>query len=449
MNCSEFRDCLLAHAEGLLDNDSATQYAQHLAGCAACRREQAAFEFTHHQLTLRGQSAATVSLAAPVMRRIHEQSTQIQAASNSISPFARWFFGAGVAAAAAVAIVAVVTLSPQSKAQASDVMARGVMAVSQVNTVHLQGRMRTLPSDNFSLIMPKANLCVIEMWKETAGLKRWRIEKPGRVAATNGQSTALLIRPAGPAWKVDQPLETPFDTSWLHAVTDLEGMLANALKMARTNGWKMELSTARDSAGMACKVVTIDTPSGVRTGDYLENKFLGTAATRRLFSFDDQTGQLKALRIYLHQDGDYLLVFEVTQIDYNVALADELFTLELPPGVNWTDLPQRGTSQKIANNEKYAGLTAEQATRNFFEACGGENWNEVATYLPIPLNDRFKAAFGGLTLINVGEAFTSEANPNMKFVPYEIRLRDGNTRAHTLALKRPPTADRWLVDGGI
>lgn len=449
MNCSEFRDSLAAHTEGLIEPDAAADFEHHRAACSACRLEHAAFTALHEQLTARGASAAAISIAAPVLRRIREPDAADRPVWSRASAVTRWILGASVAAAAAIAVVAVLTFSPQIKAQAADVMSRGATAAAQVKTVHLQGRMRTAPHDNFSYLNPKLDFCRVELWRELGGQKRWRIEKPGRVAANNGSRTAMVIRPQGPAIKVDRSLSAPFDTGWLQSAADIEQLLSNALKLAQTQGWKMELSSATDASGATLKLVTIDTPSGVRKGDYLENKFLSTAATRRLFSFDDATGQLKALRIYILQDADYLLAFEVTQIDHDVALADDLFTLELPPGATWTDLPEPGVSRKVANNERYAALSPEQAARAFFEACGREDWNEAAVFIPFPLNDRMKAGLAGLSVVQIGAAFTSDGNPGTRFVPYEIRGRDGRVRKHNLALKHPPEADRWLVDGGL
>ena len=54
--------------------------------------------------------------------------------------------------------------------------------------------MRTAPADNFSYINPKTEFSSIELWKELDGQKRWRIEKPGRIAWMDGQSTGLYLR---------------------------------------------------------------------------------------------------------------------------------------------------------------------------------------------------------------------------------------------------------------
>jgi len=56
--------------------------------------------------------------------------------------------------------------------------------------------------------------------------------------------------------------------------------------------------------------------------------------------------------------------------------------------------------------------------------------------------------FPGLTVINIGEVFTSRMYPGV-FVPYEIRLSNGEIRKHNLALKTDAQTGRWHVDGGL
>ena len=93
-------------------------------------------------------------------------------------------------------------------------------------------------------------------------------------------------------------------------------------------------------------------------------------------------------------------------------------------------------------------MTPEVAARGFFEACSREDWTEAAVFFPLPLDDRIKQHLARLKIVNLGASFTSAASPAV-FVPYEIELRNGQTRKHNLALKKHPKAGRWLIDGGI
>lgn len=422
---------------------------KYLAECPACAAQHAAIAELHAGLTRRGRAAAGVSLAPAVMSRIRQKSTARPPALAVLTRFPRWFLGVGAAAGVALLVLGLTFVSPTTKAQTvAAVMNRAIVATTPLTTVHLQGRMRTRAADNFSSIDVKTDFTPIELWKEFGGEKRWRVEKVGRVAAMDGTSTMLFIRPGENALKIATAARSAFDTEWLHLIANIEQTLANGLAMAQMKEWKVELTSATDAAGVTHKLVTIDAPSGVAAGDYLANKFLTSANTRRLYSFDDQTGRLEALRIYVEDNSDYRLVFEVERIDYNEPIAASRFSIELPAGVTWAESSRPDAPAPVANPEKYAAMTPTQAARAFFEACGREDWAEAAVYFPLPLNDKFKAHLGGVTVVSIGEPFTSGASPS-QFVPYEIRLRNGETRQHNLALRKPRPVERWLVSGGL
>jgi hypothetical protein len=92
-------------------------------------------------------------------------------------------------------------------------------------------------------------------------------------------------------------------------------------------------------------------------------------------------------------------------------------------------------------------MTPEQAARAFFEACAKEDWEEAQKFYG-PLNESTKKYLGGLEIITIGESFAS-AGYGGRFVPYEIKLRDGSAKKHNLALRNDNAARRYVVDGGI
>jgi hypothetical protein len=110
----------------------------------------------------------------------------------------------------------------------------------------------------------------------------------------------------------------------------------------------------------------------------------------------------------------------------------------------------------LPNNENYASITAEQATRTFLEACSRKDWDEAGKFMSY-LDERMKAYLGGLKIVNVGESFTAEKYPGGlapkdypgRFVPYEIELIDGSVKKWNLAVRKDNQAGRWQVDGGI
>ncbi|MHC4717364.1 MAG: hypothetical protein ACYS5V_10360, partial [Planctomycetota bacterium] len=176
--------------------------------------------------------------------------------------------------------------------------------------------------------------------------------------------------------------------------------------------------------------------------DYLKNKFLMTADTRRVYRFDAASGRLEGLKVYLRAEDRDVLIVEVTQIDYNPRIDPSVFTLDLPEDVVWRKRPRR-----LPDNEKYEKMTPTQAARAFFEACGKENWAEAQKFWG-PMTDGIRKHLAGLKVVRIGEPFQSELNKAW-FVPYEIKLRSGAVKKHNLALKKPKQAGRFIIDGGI
>jgi hypothetical protein len=361
-------------------------------------------------------------------------------------------------------MLAVLLISPRTAANAAEVMARGVKAATRLTSVHLQCRLRSPPAENFVNINPQSDFTTVELWKEWEGQGRWRIEKTGRVVVMDGQSTVHFLRPLKAAIKVPavpaMSLPTaaavtvageefperwaPFDTGWLHAIGDLKQTLETELRRAQAKGWPMTVTREVDASGTAEAVVTIEAASGLPQGDYLQNKSYDTADTRRVYRFDDATGRLQGVAVYLREARGDVLICEVTRIAYNEVFSPEVFRLDLPPDV----VVQGANPQLVGDDASYAGLTAEQAARRFFEACNREDWTEVSAFWPLPMDDRLKGLFGGLKILSLGESFTSAAYPG-RFVPYEIQVKGGQVRKHNLALKQERKTGRWYVDGGL
>jgi hypothetical protein len=115
------------------------------------------------------------------------------------------------------------------------------------------------------------------------------------------------------------------------------------------------------------------------------------------------------------------------------------------------------TSDVEAQYASYAGSTPEQAARTFFEACGREDWAEVAKFWEpgtrYPLNEEAKKYLGGLQLINLGKPFSAWTRGGGKyggaFVPYKIRFKNGDVKKFHLQVRCDNPDKRWYVDGGL
>jgi hypothetical protein len=444
MNCAECRDNLVACLEGLLEAEPSRQCQAHLESCAACRAEYSATIRLQERLTASGRVAAEVSLVEPVMRVVCQKQTEPERTTIMSLLFkSRWGFGLGAAASAAAVLVIIALATPRAQAKAAEVMARGARAIAKITSIHLRGQLRTLPADNFGHIDADNAFYPIELWKQFEPEMKWRVEKPGRVAVMDGKQTVLYIKARKVAGKFPQPSSSAFDTDWLQRIANLSNTISNELRHAQAQGWKLGLAEETGADGRIKSIVSVMAKCGLPDDDYGKNKFFENADTRRVYRFDAQTERLEAVQIYLTRSKGEVQIFELSQIDYDQPIDPNVWQLDLPADVSWHQEPQ-----KLPDNAKYTSMTAEEAARAFFEACAREDWNEVGKFIS-PLTDGLKEYLGGLEIVRLGQAFTSQSYGG-RFVPYEIKLRSQTpTKKHNLAVRNDNPAGRWQVDGGI
>jgi hypothetical protein len=443
MNCAECRENLVACLEGLLEAEPSRQCQAHLEQCEACRVEYAALNRLQQRLTARGRAAAEVSLVEPVLRAVRQRQIEPERTTLMSLIFkSRWGFGLGAAATAAAVLFIITLATPKAQATAADVLAKGAKAVAKLSSIHLRGQLRTLPADNFSNIDANSPFVPIELWKQYAPDPKWRVEKPGRVIVMDGQQTVMWIKPAKEAVKIQVPTPSAFDTDWLHRIANLSDTISSELRHAQAQGWKLGLAEETAADGRVKSIVTVNAKSGLPDADYLKNRFFHDADTRRVYRFDAQSERLEAVQIYLVRPAGDLQIFELSQIDYDQPIDPSVWRLALPADVSW-----HKEAETLPDNAKYAAMTAEQAARAFFESCAAQDWNEAGKFIS-PVNQGLKDYLGGMQIISLGQAFTSQSYGG-RFIPYEIKLKDGTVKKHNLAVRNDNPAHRWQVDGGI
>ncbi len=106
------------------------------------------------------------------------------------------------------------------------------------------------------------------------------------------------------------------------------------------------------------------------------------------------------------------------------------------------------SSDVEAQYARYTGMTPEQAAKTIFEACSREDWTEVAKFMD--LNEEDKNRYGGLQVVSLGKPFRgwiAGRKAAAVFVPYEIRLKNGEVHKWQLAIGCD--GHRWYFDGGL
>jgi hypothetical protein len=261
-----------------------------------------------------------------------------------------------VAAVIAVVIVAVVlSISVFNKSvpavSAAQVLQDATDVVSNVCSVHMKAQVRTLPRDNFSLIGLDYDFVPIEMWKQTdeTGQVQWRVEKPGRVLLMDGQSTIMFIRPNHGVLR-EKPLALGCYDSWWSCILNVHDLLDNELQKARNNPYREPYLWHKKSEGRDKLVIEVDIRKYIAEDDYLRNKFITDSDHVRVYLFNAKTKLLEGFQVYVHTMDEDVLIFEVTDIEYNIETDDSVFALEFPENMIWTR-----ELEILPDNERYEG----------------------------------------------------------------------------------------------
>jgi outer membrane lipoprotein-sorting protein len=343
-----------------------------------------------------------------------------------------------VATAMAAVCLGILVFRGDTAAMAAEILTQGAQRLAGLSAIHIKARMRTLPRDNFEYIELDHAFVGIDMWKRYGAPPQWRVEKAGRVVVMDGRSATLWIQPdlaakGGPGAGF---------VEWLKPLLDIDQVLNHEVDLAAHQGSRLSMRRSR-SQKEEVEVTVAAKAQGDFGNDWLKNKSIIEADNRRVYRFDAQTKWLKGLQVYMHGHSRDVLVFEITDIEYNPSLADSLFSLELPKNVVWLAEPQQ-----LADNARYERMLPAEMARAFFQACADRDWVEAAKFMSSASQQDFQAFFGGLRIIQVGKPFKSGLYHGW-FVPYQVRLASGEIKKWNLAVRNDNPARRYVVDGGF
>jgi hypothetical protein len=345
-----------------------------------------------------------------------------------------------------VALFFIGSLWPTQSAEAQKaaaVLARGAEAVPNPTTVHIVAKTRRY----FPAIFPDADFVRAEIWREFGDKPKWRVEQPDKVVVMDGVSTVGFFPTHLEAIKFPQVTFGALDTEPLLDLTDVQDMLTNELRFALAKGWDLKLTHETTSTGEMKLLVSVEAKAGLPEGDYLKNTFFYDSDMRHVYRFDAKTQRLEGFEAYLHQPGGDILMMAIERIEYDQPIDPAVFSLKLPENVYWITDPE-----PLPDNEKYEKMTPKDTAQAFFEACAKEDWDETMKFRISPWSKGSKEYYGRLKIVHIGEPFQSARDVGSDvdwFVPYEIKLNNGEVLKHNLALRKYKSARRYIVDGGI
>ena len=407
---------------------------QHLANCPQCRAHYQEAQQVFVALRPDRRIAASHQFREKTMNAILEEASKQPLTARTTWHWKRW----ALAVCAVVLLFLIIPILPFGKKpkQAFSLLAQSLQAMTQVQTIHMTGRMRTVPGDNFEYIDSSHEFVPIELWHQYSP-DRWRIEKPGRVVVMNGQKSTLFLSQA--QQYLNGPAQAAGFVGWLRPLLNPERILQAELQAAQTDSAKTSVTEANGTITLS----VTRKAQGSFENSWARNTSIMESDHTCIYNFDASTKRLTGLKVVLHGAKD-ALVLELNSVQYDEALPASIFALQIPPSAGQIPLPEQmpPADPNVGN--------AKDAAEYFFKALAKEDWQAVSTVYPTNAVSQLllKREFGGLTVLLVGEPFKSGMYPGY-FVPYKVKLRSGDERSFNLAIRNDNPEKRWVVDGGI
>jgi outer membrane lipoprotein-sorting protein len=358
------------------------------------------------------------------------------------NPFVKLAAAAGLILAVVLPATLLVKSTPT--ASAAVIFQQAAEAVGKLKSFHIQVEMRTLPHDNFAVIVLDRDFVPIDFWKQFTddANGKWRLEEPGRIVVMDGKRSTLLIKHLNMVHEVEDPDPERY---WQKCSVELDKVMAREAKLASESPAAFTSTRVRGEDGRDKIVISVEAPSKVPETDYLRDKYIGNSDHLKVYQFDAESKLLENIEIYMHHKGQDILVLRLVKAEYNVEFEPSLFCLELPP-----DVIRTVPLAILPDNERYEKMTPKEAATVYFTAMANEDWDEVLKFEgQTGIAQSVKDMFGGLTILEIGEPFQSANYSGGWFVPYKIKLKSGQIRQHNLALVRDSHANRFEIDGGL
>jgi outer membrane lipoprotein-sorting protein len=455
MDCMQTKEKLVQYIEDLLPENEKTLMDNHINDCSECKKELNAMIDIHERLILSSRQNQAADLENKVLNRIIcEQNRRLKQQARENPWLEEWRsimknrivkFSVAAVVVFAVVISLGIFFKSEPAATAQDILSEAVKASAGLNSIHMKAKMRTLAGDNFAAIALDSDFVPIEMWKKAdeKGNIQWRVEKTGRVLVMDGKTTTMLMQP-NMASKVDKALPLGCFDSWMGRLLYVQGLLENELQQAKDKPDHQIRLIHETINGRDKTILEVDVQTKTPADDYLRNTSISASDSLRVFQFDSDTKLLEGFKVYAINKGQEVLVFEITDIEYNAEINSKVFVLDIPKDASWFTEPQT-----LPDNEKYRQMTPKEMAAAFFNAASKEDWDEFAKYFSIVnIHQDLKDYLGGLEVISLGEPFQSTGYPQW-FIPYKIKFKNGEIKEWNLAVRSDNPARRYVFDGGL
>ena len=449
MKCNEVSEKMADLFDDSISPESKNEFFSHFRECSDCRSLYEEMAGVMAELKPRITITAGNNFHTRILGKALQGENPYQSRRGRIIPVLSPTWKRVTVIAALLAIVFVLfplfnrlDLFRNNAQAANTLLQNSINALSEVKSVYMEFKVRTLESENFEYIDMNAGFVGHKLWKVFGNPSKWRIEKPGRTVVMDGKNQYLYV--SGPGGFALIGAVDRGSVDWMKILLDPGKILQTEKDFAARNNAKYKVIEKGNTIILTVKAKAL----GDFRNTYALNRTINESNNRRVYTFEKSTNLLKSLEVYIESDNKETEILQLSTIKYDEPVADSEFFITLPADVKWVPF------DKIINDKQtgLAGVSSEEATKRFFEAWQKGDWNTVDQLMPGFLNsadvDQLKREFGGLTILSVGKSFKSGQYPG-EFVPYEVRLKSGTIKKMNLALRCDNKDKKWIVDGGF
>ena len=344
---------------------------------------------------------------------------------------ARWLLGGISLGAVAAGLLLVLIPSGLS---AKEVLSEAINALVNTENVEMVVDIRTRPVENFRYINVDDDFVSHHVYSvSTDSLLCWRVDKGERMAVGNSKNIYTWIPSLNLGWHINDD-DNENILGYLANFLTPRKILEEELKNCQNNKngeYKVE------NKGKDIILTVHSSPQGNFDNPYMLNSSIAESETVRRYVIDSDSKRLKSATVNVIADNREIEVLKVSSIDYD-SQRKEIYKVD--PTIRFVEIEMQPTG--------LIGLSAEEAASTILNAFA--DWNDsilTKVFIPEVSEAAYRERFQGSTLISVGRSFKS-GNKNSTFVPYSLKLKDGTTQRHNIALQKTEYGG-WIVVGGL
>ena len=383
---------------------------------------------------------ASGSLKARIMESA--QAEPVPGRKPAGPPHWRTAFATFAVALAVVAVLIIIKPGSEPVYAAGSLFARAAKYLSSVSGYSVHFEARTLPFDNFSYIDPSSGF--VEHKMNVCSDGKWNLDKGGRTAVFDGRNVWCCMPEKGFGWKFDASAQSGVLESYA-ILLDIGEMLHSLESFASKHP---DIDFRKGENEDVNMLVFIMPAKGDYTNDYAKYSSILDNKTKQIYVFNKADGRLMQMKIIAYIHGIPRTIIKLDSINYDATIAEA--DLQVPEDIEWIDMTAEGKtalSDSLPWNE-FANISAEAAVEKMFQALNSNDMAKLRVILSNSSILSFLENYRGSSLISTGYSFKSGTYDGV-FVPCKVSMPDGRTRKRTIALKKDPRFNSWVMDGGL